>query len=218
MTSVSTDQLIDQLAADARPVQPMPGPALRGWLAVAAIALVAGLAIAALGDVGQLRQRYAGREAFLALEMAAMLATGVVAIMAAFHAAIPGRSRAWLAAPLPPFGLWLLLSGAGCFADAVRHGGTRAETGDGVHCLVFILAVGAVVMPFLIWRLARARPIDPLPVALLGGLGAASVSALVLQFFHPFAVTAIDLAMHVVAILIVVGTAGLINRRALAGR
>ena len=60
------------------------------------------------------------------------------------------------------------------------------------------------------------RPIDPLPVALLGGLGVAATSALVLMFFHPLAVTFIDLAVHLAAILIVVGSAALINRRALA--
>jgi len=37
----------------------------------------------------------------------------------------------------------------------------------------------------------------------------------VLQFFHPFAVTFIDLAVHLFAILIVVGAVGLLNRRAL---
>ncbi len=218
MTRVPTGRLIEQLAEQARPVRPLRPPVLRALLAIALIALVAGAAIAGLGDAAQLRQRYAGREALLGLELGAMVATSVVAIIAAFIVAIPGRSRVWAAAPLPPLAAWLLLSGLGCYADAVRRGDTSAGTGDGMHCLLFILAVGAAVAPFLIWRLARARPINPLPVALLGGLGAASASALVLQFFHPFAITMIDLAVHVVAILIVIGAAGLLNRRALIGR
>ncbi len=36
-----------------------------------------------------------------------------------------------------------------------------------------------------------------------------------LTFFRPFAVTVIDLAVHLVAMLLVVGAVGLINRRAL---
>jgi len=216
MSPSPTDTLIDQLAADIRPVRPLRAPALRALMALAAIALVAGLAIALLGDVGELRRRYAGREALLALEMAAMLATGVLAIVAAFFLSIPGRSRRWIAAPVPPFVVWLLLSGLGCYDDFVRRNGVELQLGESMHCLLFILATSAVLAPLLIWRLARANPIDPLPVALLCALGVAAASAFVLQFFHSFAVTFIDLAVHLMAMLIVVGVIGLINRRALA--
>ena len=215
MTPSRTDTLIDRLAADVRPVRPLRAPALRALMAVAAIALVAGLAIIMLGDIGELRRRYAGREALLALEMAAMLATGVLAIVAAFFVSIPGGSTRWLAVPIPSFAIWLLLSGFGCYGDFVRRDGVEWELGESMHCLLFILATSAVLAPLLIWRLARAKPINPLPVALLGGLGVAATSALVLQFFHPFAVTFIDLAVHLIAILIVVGAVGLLNRRAL---
>ena len=216
MTSSPTDTLIDQLVADVPPVRPLRAPALRALTAVVAIALIAGLAIAMLGDVGELRRRYAGRETVLALEMAAMLATGVLAIAAAFFLSIPGRSKRWIIAPVPTFAVWLLISGLGCYNDFVRREGIGWELGESMHCLLFILASAALLAPLLIWRLARAKPIDPLPVALLGALGVAAVSALVLQFFHPFAVTFIDLAVHLLAMLIVVGTIGLINRRALA--
>lgn len=216
MSPSPTDTLIDQLTADVRPVRPLRAPGLRALMALAAMALVAGLAIAMLGDVGELRQRYAGREAVLALEMAAMLATGGLAIVAAFFLSIPGRSKRWIVAPIPSFAVWLLLSGLGCYDDFVRRDGVEWELGESMHCLSFILATSAVLAPLLIWRLARAKPINPLPVALLCGLGVAAVCALVLQFFHPFAVTFIDLAVHLVAMLIVVGVIGMINRRALA--
>jgi hypothetical protein len=68
----------------------------------------------------------------------------------------------------------------------------------------------------LLWRLSRASPIEPLPVALLGGLGAAALAAFLLQFFHPFAVTFIDLAVHLVSIGLVVGVAALLRRRTLS--
>ncbi len=216
MTASPTDTIINQLAADARPVRPLRAPALRALLAIAAIGMAAAFAIVVLGDVSELRNRYAGRETLLALEMAAMLATGVLAIVGAFFVSIPGRSKRWIAAPLPFFALWLLLSGLGCYGDFVRRGGMGWELGESMHCLLFILATSAALAPLLLWRLARARPIEPLPVALLGALGVAAISALVLQFFHPFAVTFIDLAVHLVAILIVVGAVGLVDRRALA--
>ncbi len=216
MTPSRTDMLIDQLAADGRPVRVLRAPALRASITAAAIFLVAGFAIVMLGDIGQLRVRYAGREALLALEMAAMLATGVLAIVAAFFVSIPGASTRWLAAPIPPFAIWLLLSGFGCYGDYLRRGEVGWALGESLHCLLFILGTSAVLAPLLVWRLARARPIDPLPVALLGGLGIAATSAFVLQFFHPFTVTFVDLAVHLVAILIVAGAVGLLNRRALA--
>lgn len=216
MTVSRTDTLIDQLVADVHPVRPLRSPVIRALMTLAAIALVAGVAIALLGDVGGLRQRYSGRELLLALEMGAMLTTGVLAIVAAFSASISGGSKRWRVAPIPPFTLWLLVSGFGCYGDFVRRGGAEWELGDSMHCLLFIVATSAVLAPLLIWQLARAKPIDPLPVALLGGLGIAAVSAFVLQFFHPYSVTFIDLAVHLVAILIVVGSLGLANRRALA--
>ena len=216
MTASPIDKIINELASDVRPVRPLRAPALRALLAIAAIGLAATFAIVVLGDVSGLRNRYAGREALLALETLAMLSTGVLAIVAAFVVSIPGRSKRWIAAPIPFFALWLLLSGLGCYDDLVRRGGVEWELGESIHCLRFIAATSAVFGPLLIWRLARAKPINPLPVALLGGLGIAATSVFVLQFFHPFAVTFIDLAVHLVAIMIVVGVVGLVNRGALA--
>lgn len=215
MTASRTDAIIDELAGHVPPVRPLCAPALRALLVLAAIGAVAALAIILLGDMPGLRNRYAGRKSLLALEMSAMLATGVLAILAAFILSIPGRSRKWIAAPIPFFILWMLLSGLGCYGDFVRSGGTEWGFGHGMDCLIFILSVSAALAPLLIWRLARARPIEPLPVALLGGLGVAAVSAFVLQFFHPFTVTFIDLAVHLVAILVVVGAVGMVNRHTL---
>ncbi len=216
MTRSRTDTLIDELASGVRPVRPLRAPAVRAMLTVAAIAFVACLAILIAGDLGEVRQRYSGRESLLAIEMAAMLATGVLAVVAAFFLSVPGHSKRWIAAPLPTFAIWLLFSGLGCYGDFVRRGGVEWELGESTHCLIFILATSAILAPLLISRLARANPIDPLPVALLGGLGVAATSAFVLQFFHPFAVTFVDLAVHLAATLIVVAAMGLINRRVLS--
>ncbi len=210
------DALIDTLAADARPVKPLRPPVFRaaGWLAL--VALVAGIAVYFLADVGLMLARYDGRTEMLALEMIAMLATGLLAVAGAFLVAIPGRSRRWLLAPIAPFAAWLLLSGAGCYRDLMRSGSSGLEVGDSFHCLIFILGVSLPLGATLVWLLARARPIDPLPVALLGGLATAALAAFLLQFFHPFAVTFVDLAVHLVAIAVVVGATALLNRRTLS--
>jgi hypothetical protein len=145
-----------------------------------------------------------------------MLATGALSVTGAFVAAIPGRSRRWLLAPLPPLAAWLLLSGLGCYRELARSGPSGWEIGHSGQCLAFIVAASLPVGAMMLWRLSRARPIDPMPVAVLGGLGTAAIAAFLLLFFHDTAVTFIDLAMHLAAILLVVGAAALLRRRTLS--
>jgi hypothetical protein len=129
MSAPPIDDLIAALAADARPVRPLRSPLGRALAALAVIALGSLIAIAWFGDVRQLLGRYAGRELLMAVEMAAMLTTGVLALMGAFFLSIPGRSRAWLLAPLPTLVAWLLLSGLGCYDDLLRTGSSGLKFG-----------------------------------------------------------------------------------------
>ena len=217
MSERDMELLIDRLAADAGPVRVLAPPLRRALLLLAFMAAVALVAILTMGDVDALRTRYAGREAMMFAETAAMLATGALAVTGAFFLSIPGRSRRWLAAPLPAALLWIALSGMGCWRDLVRHGSDGWSLGHSSDCLLFILGVSAALGIPLFWRLSRAAPIDPLRVAILAGLGTAALAAFILQFFHPLAVTFMDLGVHVAAILIVIGAASLLRGRALAG-
>jgi hypothetical protein len=70
----------------------------------------------------------------------------------------------------------------------------------------------------LLIALRRASPIAPLPVGAAGGLGVGALAAFVLQFFHPFDVTLIDLGVHVVAVTLVVLLATAAQRLAGQGR
>lgn len=215
MTGRTTDQLIESLSTDVAPVRPLRPPLVRGLVTLVLLGALGALAILLLSDLDPLAMRGSGGEGQAALELAAILATGVLAVVAAFHLSIPGRSRLWLAAPLPPFAAWLLLSGLGCYRDLIARGASGLEIGHSGDCLAFILGASLLVGMPLLWRLARARPIDPLPVAALGGLGAAALSAFLLHFFHPFAITFLDLAVHIVAILAVVAISSMLGRRAL---
>jgi hypothetical protein len=190
-------------------------PLVRAAALLAVAAAAGGLAVWRMADIGSLLGRYAGREDMMMAEMAAMLATGVLAVTGAFFLAIPGRSRLWLAAPLPSALLWIGLSGMGCWRDLVRHGSAGWSLGHSVDCLLFILGASVAIGAPLLWRLSRASPIDPLRVAALAGLGTAALAAFLLQFFHPFTVTFLDLGVHVATFAAVIGAMALLRRRAL---
>lgn len=81
----------------------------------------------------------------------------------------------------------------------------KAQRGDRDAYRRFLVAI----TPF-------AHPLDPLPVAILGGLGSAAAAALLLQFFHPFAITAEDFAVHLIAVVLVITMFARANRKILA--
>lgn len=215
MSTDRTEALIAAIAEDARPVRVLASPMRRALAILAVAAAAGGIAIWMMADIGSLLGRYAGRERMMMMEMAAMLATGVLAVTGAFFLSVPGRSRLWLAAPIPTAILWLALSGMGCWRDLFRHGSAGWSLGHSVDCLLFILGAAVLIGAPLLWRLSRASPIDPLRVAALAGLGTAALSAFFLQFFHPLTVTFLDLGVHVTAFLAVIGIMALLRRRAL---
>ena len=216
MSERSTEALVAALCSEARPVRPLASPLRRAAMTLAPVVLVGAILVLLAGDVRGMVARYSGREAMMVVEMGAMLATALAAVTGAFILSVPGRSRRWLLAPLPTFLIWVGMSGLGCYQDLVRRGPAGWGWGDGRDCLIFILAASLPIGGLLLWRLSRARPIDPLPVALLGGLGAAALAAFLLQFFHPFGLTVIDLGVHFAAVTFVVAIAALLRRRTLA--
>ena len=202
----STEQLIAELGTGLAAVRPLRPPVVRALLWLALAAALAALALGAMhADLALFVQR--SSEPRLALEFAATLLTGIAAVLAAFHLAVPGRAGRWALAPLPPLALWLACSGLGC----LRNGLGAVDGG----CFVFIVGA-SVPLAFTLWLLLRrARPLAPLPVALTGGLGVAALGAFVLQFFHPFDVTVMDLGAHAAAVGLVVAASGFAGRRAL---
>jgi hypothetical protein len=79
--------------------------------------------------------------------------------------------------------------------------------------LIFILAVSLPIGGLLLWALAKARPLQPAATAAMGGLGAAALSAFLLQFFHPFEVTLLDFVVHLAGVILVVAICGASSRR-----
>ena len=214
MNRPPTDDLIARLVADARPVRPLGSPARRA-LSTLGVILAAGIIAAAFTNRSPLLLRYAGHEGWLLPEMAAVLITGLLAVTGAFFGSVPGRSRLWFSAPLPFFFAWVAMSAAGSYDNLVATADRTWRLGESWHCLLFITGISLVVSVPLALRLARARPVRPVPVALSAGLGSAALSTFLLHFFHPFDVTATDVAVHVAAILLVTATMVAFRRTAL---
>jgi len=210
MEKRGTEQLIASLSQGLAPVRPLRPPARRALLWLCAIALVIGALLLRFADLAAWAGRYS--EWRMAIEAAATLLTGVTAVVAAFHLSLPDRSSLWRYAPLPPLLLWIATSGLGCLQFGVGLGPPGARVGESTHCFAFIIGVSVPLTVLLFAALRRARPLDPLPVALTAALGVAALAAFVLQFFHHFDVTAIDLATHLAAVLCVVGLAGAARR------
>lgn len=213
---MTTDELIAQLAATAAPVKRLAPPMTRACLWLAAVAVLAAVPIVLWCNMPVFAQR--ASDPRMALELFATLATGVAGVIAAFHLSLPDRPRAWALLPMPFALLWIVLSGWGCVAfwpeQNQRGWGLRQSD----YCFVFLLAVGLPLSALLLLALRRASPLQPRLVASVGALGAAALAAFVLQFFHPFDVTIMDLGTHIAALAILIAVFSLCGRLGLAGR
>lgn len=208
-----TEDLIADLAASAAPVRRLAPPMARALVWLAAIGLVCAAAILKLSNLPVFAAR--ASDPRMALELFATLATGVAGVIAAFHLSLPDRSRAWALLPAPFAAGWIGLSGLGCYRNWAQQNANGWALGESSSCFVFLIATGVPVGGLLLLSLRRARPLQPRLVASVGAVGASALSAFVLQFFHPFDITLMDLGAHLAAVLIVIGAASLSGRAGL---
>jgi len=211
--NASNDRLISVLSASLRPVRPLPSPALRTliWLMlVVAIAVV----LATFADVAAIWHRVtAVPDMWLAV--LGSITTMTTAAFAAFELSLPDRSRAWVFLPLPATALWVGASGLGCLRAYVLPGTHVAAIGETRDCLLFIVGLSIPLSIALFVMLRRAYSLKPPLTAAMAGLAAAAAAATLLNFFHPFDAAATDLAVHAVAVGIVIAAARVAGGRAL---
>ncbi len=110
--------LVDELALSLRPVQRLPGPAMR-TLAWCGAVLVLGAILLPIVDLGGLWARLGVPD----LRYAALCAflTSASAAFAAFQSSVPGRNPAWALLPLPPLVLWIGSAVWAACGDGSRH-------------------------------------------------------------------------------------------------
>jgi len=207
------DRLIGALSANLQPVRPLRSPALRALAWLALVVVIAG-ALAMFANLAAMWDRVtATPDMWLAVIGSA--ATAATAAIAAFELSMPDRSRAWALLPLPAFALWLGASGLGCLRAYVLPGTHVATMGETRDCLIFIVGLSVPLSAALIFMLRRAYSLAPALTATMAGLASAAAAATLLNFFHPYDAAATDLAVHLVAVAIVVLALRLIGSRAL---
>ncbi|WP_211860278.1 NrsF family protein [Neoroseomonas soli] len=199
---MDTEDLIGRLAAELRPVRRLPHPLRRAatWLGFALLAVAA--CVAWFGPRHDLMERLERPHEVAQLLFA--LATGVLAAVAAFELSLPDRSSRWVLLPLPAAAAWVGSLGMGCLADVARMGPQALVLGTSWGCFRFILLMGVPLALSLVWMLRHAGPIRPVPVAVLGGLAGAAISAVGLSLFHHLDAALMVLAWHGGTTLLVV--------------
>ncbi len=206
MAAVQTERVIVTLASQLQPVRRLRSPLLRALLWLAVVGGVGGVLIAREVGLAIFLQRLAVPR--VAVEDVAIALTAITAVIAAFELSVPGHSPRWALLPVLPLLSWVSASGLGCLRNGLSLQRADGFAGESPHCFAFIAGASVPLGLGLFWMLRRARPIAPLPVAALGTLGVAASAAFMLQFFHPFDVTVIDLALHLsaVGLVVLVGT------------
>lgn len=188
-----TERLIAALAADLKPVERLapPGTRLVRWLLLALpLSLILGALVERAGFGEAIPSAAAAvdltvarlTEPYALAEMAAILATAIAAGYAAFASIQPGRPRVLEALPLPPFLLWLVFVGEGCWR--LWQQGALSFAPHWI-CFPSVAATGSVPALVMILMLRKGALVHPAPTVALAALAASALGAVGLRLFHP---------------------------------
>jgi hypothetical protein len=204
---ITTPELIEALAANARPVRRLRHPAWRaaGWLLLAAITV--GLIAVGHGVRADIGERL--REPVFAIALAAAAFTGIFAALAAFMISLPDRSRAWLVLPAPALVVWLATIGYGCLIDWVAIGPAGIELGETARCFATLFLTSFPLSLTLLLMLRHAAVLRPTETAVTGALAVAAIAATALSLIHDLDATVMILVWNVAttAVFVALGAA-----------
>ena len=208
-----TESLIAHLTEGLQPVRRLAPPGLRAAIWLGIVAVLGAIIVLRFANLAMFVHRIADPR--LALELTGTLLTGILAIIAAFELSLPDRPITWSLLPAPSLVLWLGSSGFSCWRQWIVRGPDGLGKGETADCFLWIVGFGVPLAIALFVVLRRSHPLSPGPVAAMAGLGVASLAAFLLQFFHPFDATFIDLGLHLAAVATIVALARATARRGL---
>ena len=194
-----THDLIDQLAARARPVRRLASPMRRTALWTFAASLVIGLVALAYGPRPDFIEALADGPTLL--EWTASIVTGLLAAYATFQISVPGRSPSWAWMPVPALLAWLFAVAWGCAADFARLGSDAFAMQYGSwECAVAITATGVPLGLVMLLLVRHAGVVRPAATAMLAALSAAALSAAGVSLYHHGESALMVLTWHVGAV------------------
>lgn len=196
------DRLIDELTGELTPVHRLWSPWVRAGLWIGLLLAVAAY-FSMTTDVAAMLHRL-GAAADMWLSVVGSASTAILAGIAVFQLSLPDRSPRWALLPLPGAALWIGASGMGCLRVLIEPATGHIAVADPNDCFIFIVGMSIPLSIIMILMLRRAYTLRPNLTAIVGGLAVASAAATLLNFVHPFNVTISDLAVHALAITIVV--------------
>ena len=206
----TTQETIDALSTNLAPVRRQATPLMRTmlWMALA----VGVISLLALNH--GLRPNLFTRVSELPfqLEVIGALLTGMLSAFAAFVSGIPGRSKWWMALPLPALALWMAVIGQQCLSNWIVIGREGMTLGESAKCLA---TVGLTSLPLslaLIVMLRHAVVMRPLASYLLGGLAVAGIAGAAMSLMHVLDASVMIILFNVVTTLLIVSVAALLAK------
>jgi hypothetical protein len=206
----ATDQLIETLAENLRPVKPLRKPGLRAalWSGFATIVIAC---IAGVFSSGADLAHAMGEARFL-VPLAGSWLTGVTAVLAAFEISLPDRSRHWLWLPVVPVLLWGTGFAVSCLANPDDIAGSLALLPESA-CVATIVATSAGLLAVLLPMLRRVKTLRPRLTAWLGCLAVAGFADTAHLLVHTEQDSLIALTVNLVPAVLIVVLGGLAGRK-----
>jgi hypothetical protein len=208
-----TPDLIDALVECATPVRRLRPPLARGalWLALAAFIL----ALLAIGHGVRADLAERLHQPVFVVSIAAALATGALAAVAAFMVSLPDRSQWWLALPAPALAVWVGTIGYGCLTDWVVIGPDGVRFGETLRCFATLVLTSVPLAIALAVMLRYAALLRPGAVTLAGALAVAAITSSALSLFHDLDATMMILIWNLGTAALITGLGSLFGRRVL---
>jgi hypothetical protein len=206
-----TERLIDALVAGATPVRRLRPPLTRAlsWLALAG----AILALLAIGHGVRSDLAEHLRQPIFVVSIAAALATGVLAAIAAFMVSLPDRSQAWLLLPIPTLLVWVGTIGYGCLTDWVTVGPDGVQVGETIRCFATLVLTSVPLAIALAVMLRHATLLRPIAATLTGALAVAAITSSALALMHDIDATAMILIWNLGTAAVIVALGALFGSR-----
>lgn len=206
----STPDLIESLVADAKPVRRMWPPALRAacWLAFAALIL----ALVAIGHGVRADLIVKLRQPDFVTGVAAAGVTGILAATASFMVSVPGRPRRWLLLPAPALAVWISTIGYGCLTNWIDIGPDGMSPGETARCFATLALTGIPLSLVMLMMLRHVARLAPVPIAMMGSLAVAALTAVALSLFHPLDATVMILMWNFGVAALLVALSALYGR------